>query len=68
MSTMRTIRIATINHAQAIRLPGHEFNSVQMDGIDQDGWPVRIILEPPIVKAVLEPIVEQKSTFEIGRA
>lgn len=49
MSIMRTIRIATITHAQAIRLPGHELNSVQIDGVDHDGSPVRVILEPQVL-------------------
>ena len=68
MSTGRTIRISTIIHAQAIRLPGHEFNSIQIDGIDDDGNPVRIILEPQVLKAMFEPVVEQKSKFGIDRS
>jgi|KBSMisStandDraft_5_1062788.scaffolds.fasta_scaffold1086621_1 hypothetical protein len=67
MAAGRTIRISTITHAQAIRLPGHEVNSIQIDGIDQDGNPVRIILEPPVLKAMLEPVLEQKNKFGIDR-
>jgi len=55
MSTMKIIRIAAITHAQAIRLPGRESNSVQIDGIDCDGLPVRIILEPQVLQAMKEP-------------
>jgi hypothetical protein len=63
MSNVRTIRVTAITHAQAIRLPGHEFNSVQIDGMDQDGIPVRIILEPPVLKSMLAPVDQQKSSF-----
>jgi hypothetical protein len=37
MSTLRTIRIATITHAQAIRLLGEALNSIQIDGVDRGG-------------------------------
>jgi hypothetical protein len=54
MSTLRTIRIATITHAQAIRLPGEALNSIQINGVDRDGHSVRIILEPGVVKQMAD--------------
>ena len=54
LSTLRTIRIATITHAQAIRLPGEALNSIQIDGVDRHGHSVRIILEPGVVKQMAD--------------
>jgi len=51
---MRTIRLITIIHAQAIRPPGRESNSVQIDCVQQDGLPVRIILEPLVLQQIRE--------------
>jgi hypothetical protein len=53
--TARTVRLASIVHAQSIRVPGDECISIQIDGIDSEGKAVRIILEPPVVKAMLQP-------------
>ena len=60
---IRTVRVTTITHAQAIRLPGHQVNSVQIDGTDDEGKPVRIILEPPVLKAMILPVLKQESEF-----
>ena len=73
MTTVRTVRIKTIVHAQAIRLPGDNFNSVQIDGLDENGDPVRVILGPDALKAMLPPVLERKEEFGldgnlIGRA
>lgn len=65
MSITRTTRISSITHAQAIRLPGHDFNSIQIDGIDDKGNLVRIVFEPPVLKAMLEPIIQEKTDFGI---
>jgi hypothetical protein len=54
-----TIRVAKITHAQAIRLPGDEFNSVQIDGLDERGDAVRVILQPAALKA-MRPVIETK--------
>ena len=51
---MRTIRLSLITHAQAIRVPGSKSNSVQIDGADQDGQPVRIILQPQVLEQMTE--------------
>jgi hypothetical protein len=48
-----TIRIDTITHAQAIRLPGDRANSVQIDGLDENGRVIRVILAPTVVDAML---------------
>lgn len=48
-----TIRIDTITHAQAVRLPGDRANSVQIDGLDENGRVIRIVLAPPVVGAML---------------
>lgn len=66
MPTRPTIRIRTITHAQAIRLPGHDLNSVQIDALDQDGKAVRIILEPQVLEAMLEPVVRHRDEFGLG--
>lgn len=63
MSNVPTIRINMITHAQAIRLPGHEFNSVQIDAIDEGGQAIRIVLAPPALKAMIEPLIRHKSAF-----
>lgn len=59
MDSVPTIRIKVIIHAQAVRLPGHQRNSVQIDGIDDRGKAVRIVLQPTALSAMLAPAPPQ---------
>ena len=61
------MRIKTIVHAQAIRLPGESFSSVQIDGISEDGDSVRVILGPQALKAMLPPLIEEKEEFGLDK-